>query len=407
MAGWTGCEPHPSCLRGSAVAIVSGKSVGAGIPSYFEATHMKRPVVVYGANGFSGRLIAEFLREYNTPFIAAGRSASRIKDVMSHVPGIETADFEIVETDGSTEELVRLFEGSKVVCNTAGPFIYNGPRVIEAALKSGCHYIDIGGEQTWVREVAEKWGEKFATKRLLAAPATAFMCAVSDAAARLCLETGTIDTLETVTMFKGIPTFGSAQTIFAVIPTDAYYLEQNRYKPWPRATRYEVAIPGYLQVQLALAWGGFPQPVWFKNHFQVANVRSMGGLLDRQIMEGVAATEKMYEEQIRPLPRAEQKTKLAEMANAVQGGTPPRENLHDQRTIDVVVGRGSRDYAQCVVFGTGCYRQTGLIQAFAAHHLVCAAPRKTGFASPAEAFGHREILRVLEEHGLSKARLVS
>ena len=133
----------------------------------------------------------------------------------------------------------------------------------------------------------------------------------------------------------------------------------------------------------------------------------MGGLLDRQIMEGVAATEKMYEEQIRPLPRAEQKTKLAEMANAVQGGTPPRENLHDQRTIDVVVGRGSRDYAQCVVFGTGCYRQTGLIQAFAAHHLVCAAPRKTGFASPAEAFGHREILRVLEEHGLSKARLVS
>ena len=34
----------------------------------------KRPVVIYGANGFSGRLIAEFLREYNVPFIAAGRS---------------------------------------------------------------------------------------------------------------------------------------------------------------------------------------------------------------------------------------------------------------------------------------------------------------------------------------------
>ena len=58
----------------------------------------KRPVVVYGANGFSGRLIVEFLREYNTPFISAGRSAARIKPVMDHVPGIETADFEIVET---------------------------------------------------------------------------------------------------------------------------------------------------------------------------------------------------------------------------------------------------------------------------------------------------------------------
>jgi short subunit dehydrogenase-like uncharacterized protein len=367
----------------------------------------KKPVVIYGANGFSGRLIAEFLREYNTSFIAAGRSAARIRDVMEHVPGIETADFEIVETAGSLDDLVRLFEGAKVVCNTAGPFIYNGAGVIEAALKAGCHYLDIGGEQTWVREVAEKWGEKFAARRLLASPATAFMCAVSDAAARLCLETGAIDTLETVTMFKGIPTFGSAQTIFAVIPTEAYYLERNQYKAWPRATRYEVAIPGYLQIQLALAWGGFPQPVWFKNHPQVANVRSMGGLLDRQIMEGVAATEKMYEEQIRPLPKTEQEKKLAEMANAVQAGTPPRENLREQRTIDVVVGRGSTHYTQCVVFGTGCYRQTGLIQAFAAHHLVHAAPRKIGFASPAEAFGHREILQMLEEHGLSKARLVS
>ena len=62
----------------------------------------KRPVVVYGANGFSGRLIAEYLREYNTPFIAAGRCASRIKDVMGHVPGIETADYEVVETGGTS-----------------------------------------------------------------------------------------------------------------------------------------------------------------------------------------------------------------------------------------------------------------------------------------------------------------
>jgi short subunit dehydrogenase-like uncharacterized protein len=91
----------------------------------------KRPLVIYGANGFSGRLIAEFLREYNTPFIAAGRSASRIKQVLDQVPCIETADFEIVETEGTTEDLQRIFDGAKVVCNTAGPFIYNGPRSLK------------------------------------------------------------------------------------------------------------------------------------------------------------------------------------------------------------------------------------------------------------------------------------
>src|ERR1700733_15017667 len=285
----------------------------------------KRSVVLYGANGFSGRLVAEFLREYNVPFIAAGRNRAKIQEVMNHVPGIETANYEIVEVGGSGEKLTTFFRGAKVGCNTVGPFIYNGPRVLEASLKAGCHYLDISGEQAWIREIAEKWGAKFAAKGLLVAPGTAFMSAVSDAAARLCLESGTIDTLETLTMFKGIPTFGSTQTIFAVIQTDGYYLEQNQYKPWPRATRYDVVVPGSIQTQLALAWGGFPQTVWSRERPQVANVRSIGGLLDRQIMEGVAATEKMFEEQIRPLPKQEQAHKLAQMANAVQGGTPPRE----------------------------------------------------------------------------------
>jgi uncharacterized protein DUF5938/saccharopine dehydrogenase-like protein len=365
----------------------------------------KRPAVIYGANGFSGRLIAEFLREYNVPFIAAGRKMAKLREVMDRIPGIETADYEIVETGGSVEELAEIFSGAKVVCNTVGPFIYHGSRVVEACLKAGCHYIDIAGEQTWIRQVAECWGPKFAERGLLVAPATAFMSASSDAACRMVLEAGTIDTLETVTMFKGVPTFGSTQTIFAVIQTEAFHLEQKRYKPWPRTTRYQVAIPGYLQTQLALAWGGFPQPVWFKDNPQVANVRSIGGLLDRQIMENVASTEEMFEQQIRPLPKPEQESRLAEMANAVQGVTPPRENTHEHRTIDVVVGRGSMDYAQCVIFGTCCYRQTGLIQAFAAHHLVHAAPRKVGFASAAEAFGHRELLGVLESHGLAKAKM--
>lgn len=368
----------------------------------------KNPVIIYGANGFSGRLIAEFLREYNIPFVAAGRNYTRIEEVVKHVPGIETANYEIVETAGSVEELTRVFAGAKVVCNTAGPFIYNGPQVIEAALNAGCHYLDIGGEQVWLREVSEKWGCKFAQRGLLAAPATAFMSSVSDAAIRLCLEHNRgIDTLEVLTMFKGNPTFGSTQTIFAVIQTEAYYLEQNNYKPWPRATRYDVVVPGSIQTQLALAWGGFPHPVWYKDHPQIANVRSFGGLLDRQIMEGVAATEKMFEEQIRPLPPAEQQRKLGEMANAVTGSTPPRENPREHRTIDVVVGRGSTDFVQCVVFGTCCYRQTALVQAFAAKNLLHGTPRRVGFASAAEVFGHRELLGVLEGHGLSKAKLSS
>ncbi|HSA92404.1 MAG TPA: DUF5938 domain-containing protein [Terriglobales bacterium] len=366
----------------------------------------KRPVILYGASGFSGRLAAEFLREYNVPFMAAGRNGAKIKEVMSRVPGIETANYEIVEVGGSVKALAKLFTGAKVVCNTVGPCLYYGADVIGAAWQAGCHYLDISAEQAWLRQVAEKWGEKFAAKGLVAAPGTAFMSAVSDAAVHWCLEeAGAIDTLEILTMFKGIPTFGSTQTIFAVIPTDAYYLEQNQYRPWPRAMPHEVVVPGSITTRLALPWGGFPHPVWYKDHPRIANVRCLGGLLDRQIMQTVAATERHFEQEIRPLPKKEQERKLAEMASSVQGGTPPPENTREQRTVDIVVGRGTTDFVQCVVLGTCAYRTTGLLQAYAAHHLIHAAPRRVGFASPAAAFGHRELLKALEGYGLSKARL--
>ena len=367
----------------------------------------KRPVLLYGASGFSGRLIAEFLREYNVPFTAAGRNRGKIREVMAHVPGIETADYEIAEVTNTVDELTKLFAGAKVVCNTVGPLIYYGPPVIEASLKAGCHYLDISGEQMWVRQVAENWGAKFADKGLVAAPASAYMSSVSDIAVRLCMETGGIDTLEILSMFKGMPTYGSTQTIFASIPMEAFQLEQNEYKPWPRAKAYEVVAPGSIQTQLALPWGGFPHPVWFKNHPQIANVKTLGGLLDRQIMETVVATEKHFEENIRPLSKPEQERKLSEMANSVQAGTPPRENTRVHRTIDVVLGRGSMNFAQCTMFGTCAYRQTGLLQAFAARHLARAAPRKVGFASPCEAFGHKNLLQALEDFGLSRAKLSS
>jgi short subunit dehydrogenase-like uncharacterized protein len=74
----------------------------------------KKPVFFFGANGFSGRLVAEFLREFNVSFIAAGRDRAKIMDVMSHDPGIETAEHEIAETAWSVDNLVKLFTGARV-----------------------------------------------------------------------------------------------------------------------------------------------------------------------------------------------------------------------------------------------------------------------------------------------------
>ena len=96
---------------------------------------------------------------------------------------------------------------------------------------------------------------------------------------------------------------------------------------------------------------------------------------------------------------------LAEIADSMQPGLPPRENRRMQRTVDVVVGRGSLETIRVSAHGQGAYLQTGLIQAFAAHHLVHQPPRKVGFASPGEAFGHREILAALEAYGFVRVEV--
>jgi uncharacterized protein YbjT (DUF2867 family) len=97
----------------------------------------KKPVVIYGASGYTGRLVAEAMRHYQIPFIAAGRNGPRVEEAMKLVPGIETAEYEVAEVNHDLESLVELFSGAEVVCNTVGPMWYYAPLVVEACARAG------------------------------------------------------------------------------------------------------------------------------------------------------------------------------------------------------------------------------------------------------------------------------
>src|SRR5215475_7908693 len=108
----------------------------------------------------------------------------------------------------------------------------------------------------------------------IAASLVAYMSATSEAAIRVAQEHAPgIDTLEVLSMFRGIPTYGSTQTIFGQLQWESFYLEQNEYVEWPPVTTIEAVIPGTFQTQLALPWGGFSHPTWFKDDPRVANVQ--------------------------------------------------------------------------------------------------------------------------------------
>ncbi len=108
----------------------------------------KHPVVVYGASGYTGMLIMDWLIDQNIPFTAIARNAGRAKEMMAQrVVRLESAKYEILEVEHNVDSLAKAFSGAKVVCNTVGPFFNFGLVAVEAALKAGCHYLDTTGEQ--------------------------------------------------------------------------------------------------------------------------------------------------------------------------------------------------------------------------------------------------------------------
>src|SRR5216683_1669789 len=307
---------------------------------------MSKPVIVYGASGYTGRLVCEYLREFNLPFVAAGRDKARIAEALDKVPGIDTVEHEIVEVAHDVEPLTELFQGASVVCSTVGPFAQYGREVVEASINAGCHYLDTTGEQDWLITCDENYGQRMAGQGLLLAPGIAQMYTTGEIAAQLCLEKPGVDTLDILVFWKGMPTIASTRTILVnAALAKAYYLEQNRYVEWPAdAGLYDVTIPGQHETGLALPWGGTSHPVWFKRE--------------------------------------------------------PREATRINTSLDSVHASGPLGRAHCVIHGNSNYKQTGLMQAYGAYSLLQQPPLRTGFASGCQAFGHRELLGVLRTFGL-------
>jgi NAD(P)-dependent dehydrogenase (short-subunit alcohol dehydrogenase family) len=366
---------------------------------------MTKPVVVYGASGYTGRLICEYLREYGIPFIAAGRDKQRLQEAMDLVPGIGTVDYEIVEVAHEVEALTELFRGARVVCNTVGPFAEFGPEVVQACIAAGTHYLDTTGEQDWLIDCDENHGAAMAERGLLLLPGLAQMYTTGEIAAQLCLQTPGLDTLDILVLWKGSPTVASTRTILVnASMSAAYHLQQNRYEQWPAdAGLYDVTVPGQHETGLALPWGGTSHPVWFKHDPRVSNVRALGGVFDRALMQGVPQIVAGVASLLEGLSTEEKYRVLGEQAKQVMAEMPPRENTRINTSLDSVHASGPLGRAQCVIHGHSNYKQTGLMQAYAAFSLLQQPPLRTGFASGCQAFGHQELLGVLRTFGLVMA----
>lgn len=119
-------------------------------------------VVLFGATGFVGVLIAEYLAEHapaHTRIALAGRNEAKLEKIRSSLPST-AADWPLIVADGdSPESLDAMAARARVVATTVGPYLKYGEALLSAVANAGTDYIDLTGEVPFVRYSIDKYAE--------------------------------------------------------------------------------------------------------------------------------------------------------------------------------------------------------------------------------------------------------
>jgi short subunit dehydrogenase-like uncharacterized protein len=120
----------------------------------------KFDIVVYGATGFTGQLVAEYLaaqykNDAGLKWAMAGRSNDKLATVRDAIGA--PADTPLIVADASDPaSLKAMVAQAKAVITTVGPYQFYGNDVLAACVEAGVDYLDLCGEPLWMRQMIDK-----------------------------------------------------------------------------------------------------------------------------------------------------------------------------------------------------------------------------------------------------------
>src|SRR4051812_29969235 len=115
---------------------------------------MPSRIVVFGATGYTGHLVAQALVARGERPILAGRSAAKLDALAGRLGGLETAVADIARP-GTVFDLLG---PGDVLLSLVGPFAKYGEPAVRAAIAAGGIYLDSTGEASFIRRVFEEFG---------------------------------------------------------------------------------------------------------------------------------------------------------------------------------------------------------------------------------------------------------
>src|SRR4051794_11646709 len=117
---------------------------------------MANRIVVFGATGYTGELIATRLVAAGAAPVLAGRSMARLEALADRLGGLEIARADAMRQN-TVFDLVA--SPDDVLIATVGPFTKWGTPALRAAVAAGCTYLDTTGEPEFIRRVFEAFDD--------------------------------------------------------------------------------------------------------------------------------------------------------------------------------------------------------------------------------------------------------
>jgi short subunit dehydrogenase-like uncharacterized protein len=119
----------------------------------------KFDIIVYGATGFTGQLVAEYLAEHykgeSLKWAMAGRSKDKLASVRDAIGA--PSDTPLIVADSSdVASLKAMVAQAKSVISTVGPYQLYGNDLVASCVEAGVDYIDLCGEPVWMRHTIDK-----------------------------------------------------------------------------------------------------------------------------------------------------------------------------------------------------------------------------------------------------------
>ena len=121
-------------------------------------------IIIYGATGYTGRLVAEYLAHHyagraDAPkWAMAGRSLEKLEAVRDEIGAPATTPLVVANADDVTD-LEAMCNRTRVVLTTVGPYQLYGDKLLAACVANGTDYADLCGEPAWMAEKIEEHQE--------------------------------------------------------------------------------------------------------------------------------------------------------------------------------------------------------------------------------------------------------